>query len=188
MRPTMAGVAAAKRGRARTEKAARRENILESEVCELQKTLEGGLLRPTDVCGQPFIRIPLFSDLPAMYARLFQVLNCSRTSWLNVVLRSSTTDHFVDDEHRHILAAPTNGSARPARGHVEISTGRLTNVQVEPIPTPPCNRARRQPASEHSKITHTVRGRRSGLPDECHETARLHDRPVDCISPDVNRR
>ena len=67
LRATMlAGVAAAKRGRARTEKAARRENILESEVCELQKTLEGGLLRPTDVCGQPFIRIPLFSDLPPL--------------------------------------------------------------------------------------------------------------------------
>ena len=44
-RATLTGVAAARRGRARTDKAARRENILESEVCGLQNTLESSLLR-----------------------------------------------------------------------------------------------------------------------------------------------
>ena len=37
-------MATAKRGRARTEKIARRENILVSEVCELRKTMNSELL------------------------------------------------------------------------------------------------------------------------------------------------
>lgn len=51
-----AGVAAAKRERARMEKTERRENILLSEVYELQKTLKGELLKSPGEHGWAFIR------------------------------------------------------------------------------------------------------------------------------------
>ena len=83
LRSTMAGVAAAKRGRARTEMTARRENILESEVCELQRTLEDDLLRTGSEDDEPFIHKhkPSYCCLLSMSPKLqvYEVLHCNRT-------------------------------------------------------------------------------------------------------------
>ena len=83
--PRATGVATAKMERARTEKAARRENILvKSEVCEVQKTLGGCLLGINEACSRPFIRLVALASLPGMCRRT------SSGSWLGSVSPGST--------------------------------------------------------------------------------------------------